>query len=53
MELPMSDDPREVIQQLMFKENKSLLARKEMDVVSYFSCFHFFKIYMYRIHRSW
>ena len=46
MELPMLDDPREVIQQLMFKENKSLLTRKEMDVVRGFF-FHLFKKYMY------
>ena len=30
----MSDDLREVVQQLMFKENKSLLTRKEIDVIS-------------------
>ena len=36
MELRMSDDPREVVQQLIFKENKSLLVRKEMDLVSGF-----------------
>ena len=43
MELPMSDNPREVVQQLMFKENKSLLARKVMDVVSGFFVSNFIK----------
>ena len=38
----MSGDPREVAQQLMFKENKSLLMRKEVDVVSGFFVSIFF-----------
>ena len=52
MELPMSDNHREVVQKLMFKENKSLLARKDMDVVSGFFLRVFKKKYMYTCHRT-
>ena len=43
VDLPESNDPREVIQEIMAKQTKSVLAKEVLDVVS-FVCTHIYKI---------
>ena len=42
LDLPESNDPREVVQNIMFKQHVTVLGKEAMDVVSYhFRIFNF------------
>ena len=44
LDLPESNDPREVVQNIMFKQHTTVLGKEAMDVVSNHFCIFDFKI---------
>ena len=44
VDLPESNDPREVVQNIMFKQHTTILGKEAMDIVSNFFCIFDFKI---------